>query len=463
MSFRQRIVALVCLVTFVVMGGAFAGVGRLFVRSQLQRLDAALLSLAHEEAAHLSSTGFTFSPEPGLDVDDTGPLLKHGAVYDAHGTVIALVHFDAAPPPSAVLAASKLGKPFDFELRGELLRGVVIAIPGHPRKRLLMAVTLKDMQGDEALIRRAMALAILVAVIWVGGLVWTIVGRYTRGHRAIAEVARRVSDGDLSVRVGHAHQDPEVQPVASDIDHMVERLQVLVASQQQFIAHAAHELRSPLTALYGELQLALRKPRSVDEYREALQESLGSTKRLRDLAEGLLALARLGGAGVGVPVRVELRPLVEHVMAQVAGLAEPGRVVFENRIAGDAETIARESDLERLFRNLLENATRHTPKGGRVRVRSHADATFIYLTVSDEGPGVRAEDRDRIFEPFYRAAATRAVIQDGAGLGLAISKEIVRVHRGELSLVQREPDDLGGACFRVALPSLEFVERRSMA
>jgi two-component system heavy metal sensor histidine kinase CusS len=463
MSFRRRIVALVCLVTLVVMGGAFTGVGRLFVRSQLQRLDSALLSLAHEEATHLSSTGFTFSPEPGLDVDNTGPLLKHGAVYDDRGTVIALFHFDAAPPPPAALASSKLGKPFDFELRGEPLRGVVIAIPGHPSKRLLMAVTLRDMQGDEALIRQAMALAVLVAVVWVGGLVSYIVGRYTRGHRAIAEVARRVSDGDLSVRVGHAHQDPEVQPVAADIDHMVERLQVLVASQQQFIAHAAHELRSPLAVLYGELQLALRKPRSADEYREALQESLGSAQRLRDLAEGLLALARLGGADVGVPTRVALGPLIAHVTAQVSGLSEPGRVVFENHIAGDAETIAREGDLERLFRNLLENAARHTPKGGRVRVRSHADGTFIYLTVSDDGPGVKAEDRDRIFEPFYRAATTRAVIQDGAGLGLAISKEIVRVHRGDLSLVSPEKGDLNGACFRVALPSLESVERRSMA
>ncbi len=463
MSFRQRIVALVCLVTLLVMGGAFAGVGRLFVRSQLQRLDAALLSLAHEEATHLSSTGFTFSPEPSLDVDDTGPLLKHGAVYDDHGKVIALVHFDAAPPPSAALASSKLGKPFDFELRGEPLRGVVISIPAHPSKRLLMAVTLKDMQGDEALIRRSMALAVLVAVIWVGGLVSYIVGRYTRGHRAIAEVARRVSDGDLSVRVGHAAHDPEVQPVAADIDHMVERLQVLVSSQQQFIAHAAHELRSPLTALYGELQLALRKPRSAEEYREALQESLDSARRLRDLAESLLALARLGGAEVGVPTRVALGPLVDHVMAQVARLSQPGRVVFENHIAGDAETIARETDLERLFRNLLENATRHTPKGSRVRARSHVDASFIYLTISDEGPGVRAEDHDRIFEPFYRAAATRAVIQEGAGLGLAISKEIVRVHRGELSLVSPEPGDLAGACFRVALPNLASVERRSIA
>ena len=200
MSFRQRIVALVCLVTLLVMGGAFVGVGRLFVNSQLQHLDEALLSLAREEATHLASTGFTFSPEPGVDVDDTGPLLKHGAVYDDHGNVIALIHFDALPPAATSFASSKLGKPFDFELRGELLRGVVISIPAHPSKRLLMAVTLKDMQGDEALIRRAMALAVLVAVIWVGALVSYIVGRYTRGHRAIAEVARRVSEGDLSVR-----------------------------------------------------------------------------------------------------------------------------------------------------------------------------------------------------------------------------------------------------------------------
>ncbi len=461
MSFRQRIVALVCLVTLLVMGGAFVGVGRLFVSSQLQHLDEALLSLAREEATHLASTGFTFSPEPGLDVDDTGPLLKHGAVYDDHGNVIALIHFDAVPPPSTSFASSKLGKPFDFELRGELLRGVVIAIPAHPSKRLLMAVTLKDMQGDEALIRRAMGLAVLVAVIWVGALVSYIVGRYTRGHRAIAEVARRVSDGDLSVRVGHVHQDPEVRPVAADIDHMVERLEVLVSSQQQFIAHAAHELRSPLTALYGELQLALRRPRTADEYREALQESLDSARRLRDLAESLLALARVGGGPVGTANRIELGPLVAHVIAQVTAAFEPGRVVFENHV-GEGETIGRESDIERLFRNLLENASRHTPKGGRVRVRSHADDTFIYLTVSDEGAGVKIEDQDRIFEPFYRAPTTRAVIQDGAGLGLAISKEIVRVHRGELLLVSGETGDLPGACFRVSLPTAVAVERRSM-
>ncbi|NVL83830.1 histidine kinase dimerization/phospho-acceptor domain-containing protein, partial [Escherichia coli] len=110
---------------------------------------------------------------------------------------------------------------------------------------------------------------------------WRVVRRLTRGHEAIAETARRVAAGDLGARTALRSGDEEVVQLAHDVDEMVRRLEILVEGQQRFIAHAAHELRSPLTALYGELQLAVRRSRSADEYRATIEEALDSARRLK--------------------------------------------------------------------------------------------------------------------------------------------------------------------------------------
>jgi signal transduction histidine kinase len=229
---------------------------------------------------------------------------------------------------------------------------------------------------------------------------------------------------------------------------MIDRLSALLASQKEFIAHAAHELRSPLTLLYGELTLVSRRPRDADVYRQAIDEALDATRRLKALAEDLLTLARIGASSPeDGREEVLTRKVVEESARVVAGEAAARGV--DLHIDGDARAInGRRQDLERLFRNLLENAVRHSPQGGRVAAEVGEDDGAVIITVTDDGPGVDESDRDRIFEPFYRGPREAAENRPGTGLGLAIARSIARSHGGDLTLT---PGRQGGAQFVVRL------------
>ena len=185
------------------------------------------------------------------------------------------------------------------------MRGVLTDVPGAAGLKLLFAASRADLDGDATFLQRAMELVFAVAVAWTVGVATWIVRRLTRNQRRIAEVVRRVAAGDLSARVGAARAGAAAAAQAAagdevrlvmDVDDMIDRLAGLLSAQRVFIAHAAHELRSPLTALYGELALALRRSRDADEYRAAIREALDSTRQLKGLAEDLLAVARLGTA-----------------------------------------------------------------------------------------------------------------------------------------------------------------------
>jgi two-component system heavy metal sensor histidine kinase CusS len=137
-----------------------------------------------------------------------------------------------------------------------------------------------------------------LALLWTLLVAVVVVWRLTRDHRTIAVVARRVAAGDFDARIRMLSGDREVMQLAQDIDAMIDHLGVLIGLQQRFIANAAHELRSPLTTLYGELSHALRRSREPAEYERAIQEALGATQRLRRLTDDLLAVARSVRDGV---------------------------------------------------------------------------------------------------------------------------------------------------------------------
>jgi two-component system heavy metal sensor histidine kinase CusS len=295
-----------------------------------------------------------------------------------------------------------------------------------------------------------MLIVFAVAVFWAVLVATWVVGRLTRGHEAIAAAARSVAGGDLSARVAVPRGTDEVSRLASDVNRMIEQLSGLVASQREFIAHAAHELRSPLTTLYGELQLALRRERDADGYRGAIEEALDSATRLKTLAEDLLALARIGSTVADSGELVSPRTAVEEAVRTVASEAQARDVRLA--IDGDARVVSgRPQDLERLFRNLVENAVRHSPPGAAVEVRLRDTNEHVVVTVSDEGRGVPDGDRERIFEPFFRGAHESVNDVPGVGLGLAIARKIASAHGGALEL---GPARDRGAQFVVRLPAL---------
>jgi two-component system heavy metal sensor histidine kinase CusS len=293
---------------------------------------------------------------------------------------------------------------------------------------------------------RAMVVAFLVAATWSIFVASWVVRRLTRAHSEIATVLRRVAAGDLTARVRANTSDAEVARLSADVNYMVQRLEVLLASQRRFITHAAHELRSPLTTLYGELSYALKKERSPEDYKRTIEEAFDSARRLKELVEDLLSLAKAGSsAGAGANLR--LSSLLEEAIAQIRWEADRGGVTFsydESNISLQGDAAA----LMRMFRNVLENAVHYAPRGTAVSIACESDATGVFVDVSDRGPGIPATEMEDVFAPFFRGSAAQSDEgRVGAGLGLAIAREIARAHGGDLVVVPVT----GGTTFRFRL------------
>lgn len=459
MNFRARSVGAVSAITLVTLGGAFLAVYLAVTGRERQRLDRALIEEAREEAREAAALGgdaLAISERPGPMANDLGPLTKYAVIYEPDGSVAAETPTWRGCPPGMGELPAEESEPFDYWFGAEHLRAVRVPVPTQPEAVLLLAAPRTYLDRDQRSTQRTVLTVFALALLWTIGVVSWVMQRLTRGHAEIAAVARRVAAGDLAARVRADDGDAETRQLARDIDEMIERLQVLIDAQKRFIAHAAHELRSPLTTLYGELSHALRRSRSPEEYRRAIEEALESTRRLRALTEDLLAMARADAVARAGDTPVELADAVTEAIAWVTPEAREAGVAIE-AAPGSATVRGEASDLMRLLRNLLENAVRHSPRGGTVHLRGEVRAGAVTLTIRDEGPGVPEDEREQIFEPFYRGAPDRARADTGTGLGLAIARSIARTHGGDLTL----QESARGACFALTLPLLHPVERHA--
>jgi two-component system heavy metal sensor histidine kinase CusS len=453
-GFRGRLVAGITVITMVTLGLGFTVIEVVVTRSQERHFDHALVHAAHGEVAEIAATGrLAISARPGPAPNDVGPLPKYGAIYGPGGEVqAATTGFRAANARDLRRTADSC---FDMRFGGENLRAVVAPIPSHPGTTLLLAAPRADLDGDAVFLRRAMELVFIVAVGWTVAVASFVVRMLTKNQRRIAEVVRRVAAGDLTARVGALDASGDEAQLIQNLDEMIERLQNLFNAQRVFIAHAAHELRSPLSALYGELALALRRSRDAAEYRRAIEEAFASTRQLKGLAEDLLAVARLGATPPPSVEPIEVRGALDEAREIVAadGVAPDVRLEVSGRCR---PALASHRDLVRLLRNLLENAVRHSPQGGAVHVSLSDEGRDVAIAVTDEGSGIAREERGKIFTPFYRGTTVPTVSGAETGLGLTIARGIARAYGGDVVL-----DDAAtaGACFRVTLPGADEAER----
>lgn len=450
MNFRSRTALTIAVLTALALGGAFTAVSAAFNGLQRRQLDASLRAIAAQEAAEAPKNHLSFSEGPGPAANDVGPLTKYGVIYDERGRVVsATPPFDVNPPPLARFAANR-DRAFDLRFQGNHLRAIVLPIPGHPGKRLLLATSRDDLDGDEAFLFRAMLVAFLVAVAWASAVAFWMSGRLTSTHRALADVVRTLAGGDLNARVSVKPSDPEVAQLGRDINELAVRLGELLASHERFIAYAAHELRSPLAALYGELQQALRRERDSEGYRQAIEVALSASRDLKLLAEDLLTLARSRAETAAPTARVRAEQVIAAARDMVGALAQKRGVRIVVKGEMERELPDRNGDTARLLRNLLENAIRHSPSGDVVSVSVEHDAGKLLLAVADGGAGVEPGERAAIFEPFYRSRGASS--SEGSGLGLGIAREIARSHGGDVTLDTSWSRP--GARFVIQLPSV---------
>jgi two-component system, OmpR family, sensor kinase len=440
-KFRERLVLAASLTSLIGLGAGFSFVYEKVYAEHVHEIDLVLAIEGREEAEAVARDNLVreLPEDPDLKAMHTGPLRKYAVLYDADGKVLARSALVGSRAPELKALGVRSAHAFDRTIGQTKVRAVLLPVPGRPGEQLLFGVSRDPLDSDAALLARVMTITFAGVVVWIVLMTWWVTTRMTREHAAIAAVARRVAAGDLSARVGGGVPHEDIARLGRDVNSMIEQLSALVASQQKFVSYAAHELRSPLTAAYGELSNALRKDRSAAEYKEAIECALDATQHMKTLAEDLLVLAR-GSAPVvsGTRTSASLASVTRAALGQLARTLEARGVRVE--IEGDARVDTwNERDLHRLVLNLLDNAVKHSPRGGVVRVTAET-AGSVELSVQDQGPGVPEADASRIFEPFFRGS--REASEEGSGLGLSIVRAIARAHDGEVSL---EPSAVPGS------------------
>jgi signal transduction histidine kinase len=266
-----------------------------------------------------------------------------------------------------------------------------------------------------------------VLIVLLAAASWVVIGRTLRPITALRRGAADITHTARSRRLPVPESRDEVHSLAVTLNDMLARLEEAEQRQRALVSDAAHELRSPLASIRLQLEVALGHPEGQD-WRETAEGVLEDAMRLSRLAEDLLALARLDERG-GVPARREPVHLDEVVRQTLDRYGEARLAACEPVVVlGDA------LDLSRVLTNLMDNAVRHTTS--KVEVALTADGT---LTVTDDGPGIPEQDRERVFNRFTRLDAGRSRDEGGAGLGLAIVRETVRAHGGLVRLEDASP------------------------
>ncbi len=314
----------------------------------------------------------------------------------------------------------------------------------------------------------------LVALLVTAPLALSVAigGAVVLSRRALAPLdtviraARSVTASGLDRRLPLPRRRDELYVLIEEFNELFARLEKGFGALSRYAADASHELRTPLAVVASELDIALRRPRTAAEWEAAAQKSLLETRRLARLVDSLLALARADGP-LGRTERFDLREQVDQVLSSVAEQAAAHGLELTPAAEGGDEPTWIEGDSDALptaVRNVVDNAIRYTPAGGRVRVGVSCGLDDVSVTVDDTGPGVPAAEREAIFSPLCRGhepSARRAAERnpDGHGLGLAIARRIVERHGGSLR-VEDAPE--GGARFVIRLPAARTNDEHAL-
>ncbi|MFI8003387.1 sensor histidine kinase [Streptomyces sp. NPDC086010] len=301
-------------------------------------------------------------------------------------------------------------------------------------------------------IDRLLLWAGLISLVLIAAVTYSAVRIALRPVETIRALTASVTANDPRERVTVPTTGHEITALATTINTTLQRLDNAAAQQRRFVADAAHELRSPLTTLLASLEVALAYPERTN-WPAAATTAARQTRRLQTLAEDLLLLARLDNrTPTASPETVDLTALASRLTKHYPLPERPLTLTCDN--TDPAHAHGNPGEYERLLRNLLDNAAHHAAHQIQITVRNQDD--WVVLTVHDDGPGVPAEDAQRIFERFVRLDDARSRDHGGTGLGLAIARDLAHRHQGTLILT---PQALG-ACFQLRLPRVRTAAER---
>ena len=436
------------------------------IRAALDRqIDASLLAVASIQAASVTDAPsgemhfheWELTPAEAAQVRD---LNRFSQVWSENGESLLRTRYITADLPldTTALRDAMRGSVVWVE---DAFQGIPVRSLYYPLGRLGMAhephvlQVAGPLEARNRLLRQSLLLMLALVVLITGATMagaWWLADRAVSPVREIIAQAEEIGATTLGRRID-AHADTrEYQRLVQVLNTMLSRIDTAFDAQRRFTADASHELRSPLTALRGELELARRRPRSPEEYERVIDSSLEEVVRLTRVAEDLLTLAR-SDAGVLAPrlSRVDLQQCARDVADRLRAGADARHVQLEVNANGPAVAMLDSDLVSRLIWNLLANAIAFTPAGGQVTVETGPHNGAIRLRVSDSGPGIPEDALPRVFERFFQVdeARTRSDDTHGTGLGLAIVRAIADLHGASVRAYNRPA---GGAAFDVLFP-----------
>ncbi|MEV4112410.1 ATP-binding protein [Nonomuraea sp. NPDC049695] len=280
-----------------------------------------------------------------------------------------------------------------------------------------------------------------LVLVSVAGIAWVTVGSALRPVERIRAEMAEITGQDLSRRVPVPDTGDEITDLATTTNDTLDRLERSAETQRRFVADASHELRSPISALRAQLEVATAYPDETD-WKVTGERALAAADRLTGIIEELLMLARLDAGAVPERRVVDLA----HVAQEQVRRREGSPVPIVPDLCAAAPVFGSTLQLDRLLTNLLDNATRHA--AGRIDLKVAVEGDKVVVTVTDDGEGIPPQDRERVFERFTRLESARVKDKEGSGLGLPLSREIAAAHGGSLTIADHSP----GARFVAVLP-----------
>ena len=295
--------------------------------------------------------------------------------------------------------------------------------------------------------------AVIPGALLLGSLMgWFMAGRALTPVLSVAQAAQRISGSNLSLRIPTRHAGDELDYLILTFNRMIEGLEASFQQIKQFSTDVSHELRTPITAIRGQLEVALFTAKTTDQYREAMFNALQDIDRLSQIVRALLLLSQAESGQLALQKsRLNLCEIVQDLVDQFQIPAEAAGVRLAADIPGDCFAMADRVQMERMITNLLSNALKFTPEKGSVWVRVRPFEDRVEIIVEDTGRGIPTEFLPHIFDRFYRVpgSGTAPAPEQGLGLGLSFVAWIVKAHDGKID-VESVPGE--GTRFTIALP-----------
>jgi two-component system OmpR family sensor kinase len=355
-------------------------------------------------------------------------LLASNAPFDSPELLGVAAQAGAGDRPEILASVRRYGK------AGARVVARRFAFDGRPFV-LLAAESLHSINAELRVVRRVLylGLPLVVLIAGIGGFV--LATRSLAPVRWMAEQSRSITDKNLHSRLDIGAANEELMRLADSFNELLSRLDQSFETMRRFVADASHELRTPLAVIRGEADVALNRDRNPAEYKESLAIIQDEARRLSRLVDDLLNLARADAGHVNL--RVEefyLNDLLAECCRSVHGPATAKNVQVQCLCPQDVSFRGDQELLRRLVLNLLDNAIRYTPEGGKITVKLEAGERNLRIQVADTGIGIPPEAATHVFERFYRGDQARSRQNGGFGLGLSIVKWIAESHNGAVEL-----------------------------